>query len=239
MSYANYSDNRRPHIASATFAGPLDSQSYFRARLFLQALSRLAKRVFDIGSASILLLLSLPLLIVTAAIVAIDGGPVLYLHRRVGAGGRPFRCIKFRTMILDAELCLDEYLSHHPRAQAEWVSERKLTFDPRVTAIGQYLRRSSLDELPQLINVIRGEMSLVGPRPVTLSELENYGSSAELYKCVRPGMTGLWQVSGRNDVSYRTRVALDERYVHDWSLGLDIWILFQTPRVLFTKLGAR
>jgi exopolysaccharide production protein ExoY len=210
-----------------------------RASLSRQAIPRLAKRGFDAVSASLLLCLSLPLLIIIAAIVPIDGGPVLYLHRRVGAGGRSFRCIKFRTMIPDAELCLDEYFSYHPQAEAEWVSERKLTFDPRVTAIGRLLRQSSLDELPQLINVIKGEMSLVGPRPVTLPELANYGSSAELYKSVRPGMTGLWQVSGRNDVSYATRVTLDEHYVRDWSLGLDIWILFQTPRVLFAKLGAR
>jgi exopolysaccharide production protein ExoY len=237
MVQAQNSDHPR-HVANTSSTRPPGSECS-RAWLCRQAITHRAKRGFDIVLASLLLWLSLPLLIMVAAIVAIDGGPVFFLHRRVGTGGRSFRCIKFRTMIPDAELCLDEYLSYHPCAQSEWASERKLIFDPRVTPIGRVLRQSSLDELPQLINVIRGEMSLVGPRPVTLPELDNYGSGAELYKSVRQGMTGLWQVSGRNDVSYMTRVTLDERYVRDWSLGLDIWILFQTPRVLFTKLGAR
>jgi exopolysaccharide production protein ExoY len=226
------------HVANTSSTRPPGSECS-RAWLCRQAITHRAKRVFDIVLASLLLWLSLPLLIMIAAIVTIDGGPVFFLHRRVGRGGRSFRCIKFRTMIPDAEPCLDEYLSYHPHVQSEWVSEQKLTFDPRVTPIGRLLRQSSADELPQLINVIRGEMSLVGPRPVTLSELEKYGSSAEVYKSVRPGMSGLWQVSGRNDVNYMTRVTLDERYVRDWSLGLDIWILFQTPRVLFSKLGTR
>jgi exopolysaccharide production protein ExoY len=140
----------------------------------------------------------------------------------------------------DADHCLDEYLGHHPSACDQWLLDRKLAFDPRVTAVGRLLRQSSLDELPQLINVIRGEMSLVGPRPVTRAELDlYYCSSAELYKCVRPGITGLWQVSGRNDVSYATRIALDARYVREWNFILDILILCRTPRVVLSKRGAR
>ena len=198
------------------------------------------KRGFDIIAASVLLLLSLPLMIVTAVVVALDGGPVLYLSDRVGMNGVLIKCIKFRTMIPDADRCLDEYLDHHSSARVEWLQDRKLTFDPRVTFAGRILRQSSLDELPQLINVIRGEMSLVGPRPVTRAELDDhYCSSAELYTRVRPGMTGLWQVSGRNDVSYPNRIALDDRYVRDWNLILDFVILCQTPRVVLTKRGAR
>ena len=202
-------------------------------------LALVIKRVFDQVSAVILIWLSLPLLVLIAALVAMDGGPVFYMGKRVGLGGISFKCIKFRTMIPDAELCLEEYLSHHPTARAEWENERKLTFDPRITSVGNFLRRASLDELPQLFNVVKGEMSLVGPRPVTTSELAYYGKSAALYESVRPGMTGLWQVSGRSEVSYATRVALDTRYVFDWSLGLDLWILFRTPAVVLSKRGAK
>jgi exopolysaccharide production protein ExoY len=200
----------------------------------------LAKRAFDIIVASLLLLLGLPLLMVTAMLIALDGGPVLYFSERVGLNGILFQCIKFRTMILGADRCLDEYLDYHPHIRNEWLQERKLAFDPRVTAVGQFLRKSSLDELPQLINVIKGEMSLVGPRPVTQAELDaHYLSRTELYLSVRPGMTGLWQISGRNDVSYATRVALDERYVRDWNFILDLFILCKTPLVVLSRRGAR
>jgi exopolysaccharide production protein ExoY len=209
--------------------------SYPRKRV-----ANLAKRGFDIIAASVLLLLSLPLMILTAAAIALNGGSLFYYSDRVGANGISFKCIKFQTMIPDADHCLDEYLVHHPRARDQWLQDRKLAFDPRVTSVGRLLRQSSLDELPQLINVIRGEMSLVGPRPVTRSELDlYYCSGAELYKSMRPGITGLWQVSGRNDVSYATRVALDERYVREWNFILDILILCRTPRVVLSKRGAR
>ncbi|MGO4705702.1 sugar transferase [Microvirga sp. 2MCAF38] len=197
------------------------------------------KRAFDITGSLLLLFLALPLLAVIALLVAIDGGPVFFAHKRIGRGGEVFGCLKFRTMILDAENCLNEYLSFHPHAAIEWQRDQKLTFDPRVTAIGQFLRSSSLDELPQLINVLLGQMSLVGPRPVTTGELAHYGNVLDLYKSVRPGITGLWQVSGRNDVGYAMRVSLDERYVRDWSLGLDFKILFRTPLVVLSRRGAR
>ncbi|MBF9234414.1 sugar transferase [Microvirga sp. BT350] len=205
----------------------------------LRRLSRLSKRGIDIGIACLALFLGFPLLIVVAAFVAMDGGPILYRHKRIGAGGISFGCIKFRTMILDAEQCLEEYLSYHPEARIEWARERKLAFDPRVTAVGRFLRQSSLDELPQLINVIKGDMSLVGPRPVTQSELVNYGSAVPLYKSVRPGITGIWQISGRNEVGYETRVRLDEQYVKGWSLGLDLWILLRTPAAVLSRRGAK
>jgi len=207
---------------------------------FVTRIAYIAKRGFDIVGASVLLLLLFPLMALTAAAVTFDGGPILYLGNRVGAKGLPFKCIKFRTMIPDADHCLEEYLGHHPHARDEWLQDRKMIFDPRTTFVGKALRQSSLDELPQLLNVIKGEMSLVGPRPVTRTELDDYyRSSAELYMSVRPGMTGLWQVSGRNDVSYATRVALDESYVRDWNFALDILILCQTLGVVLSMRGAR
>lgn len=209
------------------------------ALLRLRQISLRAKRPLDIGIAALLIFLTFPLLLSIAVLVALDGGPVLFRHRRVGLHGAKFGCLKFRTMILDAEQCLDEYLSYHPEAQAEWSRERKLAFDPRVTRIGHFLRLSSLDELPQLLNVLKGEMSIVGPRPITQDELDHYGPIANAYKSVRPGITGLWQISGRSDVSYATRVILDERYVRNWSLALDLRILLCTPAVVLSRRGAR
>src|SRR5271166_4709817 len=201
----------------------LNSEIVISMRSSERRIASFAKRALDVSAASLLLLVSLPLLLLTAIAVALDGGPVLYLSERVGANGIPFKCLKFRTMMLGADCCLDEYLGHHPSAREEWLQDRKLAFDPRVTYVGRLLRQSSIDELPQFINVIKGDMSLVGPRPVTQVELDAYyGSQAELYKSVRPGITGLWQVSGRNDVAYASRVALDARYVRSWNIILDI-----------------
>nr|WP_281413529.1 sugar transferase [Microvirga antarctica] len=199
----------------------------------------MGKRGFDMVAAFVLLLMSVPLFLAVAALVAIDGGPVFYLHKRIGRNGVTFGCLKFRTMILGAEDCLDEYLFHHPAAQMEWAKEQKLAFDPRVTAIGRFLRLSSIDELPQLLNVLKGDMSLVGPRPVTQGELVHYGLATPLYKSVRPGITGLWQVSGRNDLEYNKRVRLDETYVRNWSLMADFSILLRTPAVVISRKGAR
>jgi len=205
----------------------------------MRPLQMAAKRVVDVVGTLVLLALCAPLFLVIAAMVGMDGGPVVYRHRRVGLNGQMFDCLKFRTMILGAEECLAEFLSYHPEARREWAADQKLSFDPRVTGIGKILRRASLDELPQLVNVLRGEMSLVGPRPVTPSELSHYGSAATAYASVRPGITGLWQVSGRNDVGYAKRVALDESYVREWNLALDLRILLRTPGVVFTRKGAR
>lgn len=227
------------------YAGGLKPQPELSTKLIKPATVTLrqgssrTKRVLDILLASFLLFLTFPLLLGIALVVAMDGGPVLFKHRRIGRHGASFGCLKFRTMILDAEDCLAEYLSYHPEAQIEWDRDRKLTFDPRVTKIGRFLRLSSLDELPQLLNVLRGEMSIVGPRPVTQEELAQYGVAASLYKSVRPGITGLWQISGRNDITYATRVSLDERYIRNWSLALDLSILLRTPAVVLTRRGAR
>ena len=201
--------------------------------------SKIIKRLIDvIGSLALLVLFS-PLFLVVALMVSLDGGPVFYRHKRIGRDGKPFGCLKFRTMILGAEACLNEYLSYHPEQRREWEQDQKLAFDPRVTAISNVLRRLSLDELPQLVNVLVGEMSLVGPRPVTEGELKHYGAAASAYLAVRPGLTGPWQASGRNDVSYATRVAMDEAYVRNFSLWNDIVILLRTPGVVLSKKGAR
>jgi exopolysaccharide production protein ExoY len=197
------------------------------------------KRSIDVIVAATALFLLLPLFFFVALLVSVDGGPVFYRHRRVGRGGTFFGCWKFRTMTVDAEQALEEYLSYHPTAAFEWSTERKLSFDPRITPIGSFLRKSSLDELPQLLNVLQGDMSLVGPRPVTVQEMSHYGSSARFYRSVLPGITGLWQVSGRNDVGYAQRVAMDEHYVSNWSIGLDIAILLRTPAAVFSRRGAR
>ncbi len=196
-----------------------------------------SKRVFDIVAASAALLLFSPLFLLIAALVKCsDGGRVFYGHRRIGHNGRSFYCLKFRTMREDADRILQEYLRNNPAAYEEWRTSRKLQNDPRVTVVGSVLRKLSLDELPQLINIIRGEMSVVGPRPVVEEELELYEVAAQFYLQSRPGLTGLWQVSGRNDVSYASRVALDSHYVQNWSLINDLIIVGRTvPAVCLSR----
>jgi len=200
--------------------------------------SRVLKLVFDQVAASVLLVLLAPLLLTLAMLVRADGGPALYRHRRIGAGGRVFDCIKFRSMVLDADRVLRRVLATDPAAAAEWAATQKLRDDPRVTRIGRFLRRSSLDELPQLLNVIRGEMSLVGPRPIVQAEVARYGADIEHYYAAKPGVTGLWQVSGRSDMSYGRRVKLDAWYVRNWTLWHDIAILLKTIPAVFLQRGA-
>jgi lipopolysaccharide/colanic/teichoic acid biosynthesis glycosyltransferase len=198
-----------------------------------------AKRALDVLGAGALLLLTLPAFLVIAALVRMDGGRVFYAHERVGRLGRLFGCLKFRSMVEDADRRLADLLDSDPAARAEWESTRKLKNDPRVTAIGRFLRATSLDELPQLINVLRGEMSLVGPRPVQAAELAAfYGAAAQHYMMVRPGITGPWQISGRNDTSYAQRVALDVGYVAHGSLITDVKILLRTPVAVLARRGA-
>jgi UDP-galactose-lipid carrier transferase len=200
--------------------------------------NRLLKSLFDQVVAATLVVLFSPLLIALAILVRSDGGPALYRHRRVGSGGRMFACIKFRTMVTDADRRLWDVLGADPAAAAEWAADQKLTNDPRVTRIGEFLRRSSLDELPQLLNVLRGEMSLIGPRPIVQAEVERYGSDINYYYEAKPGITGLWQVSGRNDTGYARRVRLDVWYVRNWTLWHDIAILFKTVPAVFLRRGA-
>ncbi len=190
---------------------------------------QLLKRAFDLTAASLLLLLVAPLmLLVVAKLKLVDKGPAFFAHTRIGRHGQLFKCYKFRTMVPNAKEVLEELLANDPEARAEWERDFKLRNDPRVTPLGHFLRKTSLDELPQLLNVIRGEMSLVGPRPVVPSELERYGEARVYYLQVRPGLTGLWQISGRNDVDYQRRVTLDAWYVRNWTLWYDILILFKT-----------
>ncbi|MDN5928506.1 MAG: sugar transferase [Hyphomicrobiales bacterium] len=188
-----------------------------------------AKRLMDILVATLALVLAAPVMLVIAAFVlAANGGPVIFAHKRIGFGGKPFDCRKFRTMRRDASDALQQYLADNPDAAREWRETKKLKHDPRVTLIGKLLRVSSLDELPQLFNVLRGDMSCVGPRPVVADELPLYGASCTDYLSARPGITGLWQVSGRSSIGYAERVALDSHYVRNWSLHRDLTILVRT-----------
>lgn len=196
-------------------------------------------RLNQLAALLLLILLSPLMAVVTFLIWRRDGAPVLFAHYRVGHGGRLFRCMKFRTMLRNSEQVLSDLLRDDSQARAEWARDQKLTNDPRITPVGHFLRKSSLDELPQLLNVLRGEMSLVGPRPVTVAELTRYGKVRWHYLSVRPGITGLWQVSGRNNTTYEERVALDRHYVEARSLWLDIGILVKTVRVVVAREGAR
>lgn len=197
------------------------------------------KRVFDLFFTPLLGLLALvPGLLIAIAIKLDSRGPVLFGHTRLGKGGRPFRLWKFRSMVENADACLEDHLRRNQACAAEWAQTHKLRNDPRVTRIGRLLRKTSLDELPQLWNVLCGEMSMVGPRPVVAEEMYRYGGTSSLYAQVRPGLTGLWQVSGRNDTQYSRRVELDAEYIRDWSLRLDLAILLRTVRVVLRGHGA-
>ncbi|MCM2473499.1 sugar transferase [Rhizobium sp. CG5] len=197
----------------------------------------ISKRGFDILAASLALVFFSPLFLLLMALVKFsDGGKVFYGHRRIGHNGQSFHCLKFRTMRQDGDRLLQEYFLQNPAAYEEWRQTRKLQDDPRITLVGGVLRKLSLDELPQLINIIRGEMSVVGPRPVVEDELEMYEAAAVFYLQTRPGLTGLWQVSGRNDVSYASRVAMDTQYVKNWSLLSDFVIVARTvPAVCLSR----
>lgn len=200
----------------------------------------LAKRLFDRVGAALLLVFFAPFMVTIAALLLItEGGPVLFAQERVGLRGRRFNCLKFRTMVPDAEARLQQLLDADPVARREWEATRKLTEDPRVSCLGNLLRRSSLDELPQLINVLRGEMSLVGPRPVVEEESCFYGRYFDDYMAVRPGLTGVWQVNGRSDTTYDQRVAMDVEYVRNRSFLGDLVILWRTAGVVLARRGAR
>ena len=201
--------------------------------------SRLLKAAFDQIVAAVLLVLLAPLLLALSLMLRLEGGAAFFKHRRIGAGGRGFDCIKFRTMVPDADRALHRLLAQNPDAAAEWTATQKLRDDPRVTMLGRFLRRSSLDELPQLFNVLRGEMSLVGPRPIVQAEVARYADDIDYYYETKPGLTGLWQVSGRSDTSYARRVRLDVWYVRNWTLWHDIAILLKTIPAVFLQRGAQ
>lgn len=200
--------------------------------------ARLIKRSFDIIVASLIAILFSPLLVLLALWVKQDGGNAIYGHTRIGRDGKAFSCLKFRSMVPNSQEVLTELLATNEQAREEWEKDFKLRNDPRITRIGHILRKSSLDELPQLWNVLVGEMSLVGPRPVPLEELERYGTNKDYYLMAKPGMTGLWQVSGRNNVDYGTRVYFDAWYVKNWSLWNDIVIMFKTIEIVLGRHGA-
>lgn len=201
---------------------------------------RFIKRSMDVaGAALVLVLFSWLFVAVWLAVRVTTGAPVIYKHRRIGLHGRSFECLKFRSMLKDSDRLLAEFLDSSPAAREEWARSFKLANDPRITAFGHFIRRTSLDELPQFWNVLVGDMSLVGPRPVTSKELETYYRTAEaLYVSMRPGLTGLWQIGPRHEASYAARVALDVEYVRSWSICRDLSILWKTVAVVLSGRGA-
>ncbi|AEJ19614.1 undecaprenyl-phosphate galactose phosphotransferase WbaP [Gracilinema caldarium] len=201
--------------------------------------NRLRKRVLDLLLVLVGGILLLPLFLFIALLIKVSSpGPVLYGHTRIGRNGKPFKAYKFRSMVKDADKKLKDLLERDPEARKEWETSFKLKNDPRITPIGKFLRKTSLDEFPQLINVLKNEMSLIGPRPIVEAEIEKYGKHFKRVFAVKPGLTGLWQVSGRSDTDYDERVAFDTYYIQSWSIWLDLWILYKTVGVVFRGKGA-
>lgn len=220
-------------VPNVTYAAP---QQTIRAYGVRGAL----KRVTDIVLASLAIVFLSPVMLPLALFIRLsDGGKALFVQQRIGRNGKEFRCYKFRSMVIDAQECLDRVLAANPDAREEWLATQKLTDDPRITKFGSFLRRSSLDELPQLINILRGEMSIVGPRPIIRAEIDKYGPYFGYYCHVRPGLTGLWQVSGRSETSYEKRVALDVAYVTTWKYLGDFKIMLQTIPAVVRSVGAK
>jgi Undecaprenyl-phosphate galactose phosphotransferase WbaP len=197
------------------------------------------KRSMDILFAVLIGIFSLPIMVVSAILIKLDSpGPVFYKHERLGKNGRVIKVYKFRTMVTDADRLLAGFLESHAQARLEWEQDQKLREDPRITRVGRYLRNFSIDELPQLYNVIKGEMSLIGPRPMMLNQMKLYGDRIEVYCGVQPGLTGFWQVSGRNHTTFEERVHYDVYYVRNWSVWLDLYILLRTVWVVLSRDGA-
>lgn len=221
-TFPSYTDN--------TYYKAVKSQYLFEYR-------RNFKRLFDLVLILLSLPVVLPLILFLALLVRRDGGAAFFGHTRIGRNGVSFQCWKLRSMIADSGLVLQNHLKSNPKARMEWALSQKLSHDPRVTPFGDFLRRSSLDELPQLWNVLKGEMSLVGPRPVTAEEIQRYANQRGAYMACRPGLTGLWQVGGRNDVSYDARVSMDVEYNRAMCLWLDIRIISRTFGVILARSG--
>ncbi len=196
------------------------------------------KRTVDIAGALVGFVVFLPAFILLMILIPLDGGPALYAQTRIGKNGKAFKCWKFRSMVPSADNVLQKILATNESLQEEWRETRKLAQDPRITKLGDFIRKTSLDEIPQFYNILRGEMSLIGPRPVTRAEMHHYGVHAKTYQNVKPGLTGLWQVKGRNKLSYQKRVNLDVYYIRNWSLWLDIAIVLKTIYVVCTRRGA-
>lgn len=197
------------------------------------------KRVLDIIICGAAMPLILPLCFLLALLIRLDSnGPAIYRHERIGRNGKPFAIYKFRTMVKNADAALAECLARDPELAREWAENHKLKIDPRLTRTGHFLRKTSLDELPQILNILKGEMTLVGPRPIVSAEKAKYGRYFDEYCESRPGLTGLWQTSGRNNTTYSQRVAFDHYYLNHWSIWLDFWILAKTIPVALSGRGA-
>jgi Undecaprenyl-phosphate galactose phosphotransferase WbaP len=208
-------------------------------RSLLLPSAQIIKRMVDVVLAVLVGILVLPACLMLYLLLKLESrGPALYTQSRIGRNGKTFRIWKFRSMVQDAQSVLKEYLERHPELKSEWDRDHKLKSDPRITRLGRFLRKTSLDELPQLWNVLKGDMSLVGPRPIVEAEVLKYGAGYLLYTQVTPGITGLWQVSGRNDTTYSERVALDSYYVRNWSPWLDVYVLGKTVKVVLAGEGA-
>ena len=197
------------------------------------------KRGLDVSMALALFIIFFPLFVsISLLLLVVQGRPILFRHARIGRNGEAFECLKFRTMVFHAQRVLEDHLAANPMVRREWEANQKLKNDPRITQVGNVIRRLSIDELPQLFNVLKGEMSLVGPRPIVRSETRFYGTHIHVYQTVRPGITGPWQVGGRSDTSYARRVDLDVDYITHWSLARDFVILVKTIPVVFTSNGS-
>lgn len=236
------SARRDSHLAAALHVVEGDAISLPGAvpvyRTTPQGAAAVAKRLFDIIGAILIGAFFSPFILAVVTLIRLSGQPVLFKHRRIGLHGKVFNCLKFRTMSPDAEHALRDLLRDHPELRDEWTENHKLRDDPRVTPLGRFLRRTSFDELPQLWNVLRGEMSLVGPRPVVRAELLRYGRQVATYLAIKPGLTGLWQVKGRSDTTYRRRVAMDKYYVLNRNLLMDAYIVGLTAAVVLKRAGA-
>ena len=235
-----------PDLIGTPMAG-IETQTLFSEEILMLTMknnlarrwNRVIKRIFDLVCTILGSILLSPLLLGLTLLVAVTNrGHVIFAHQRVGRNGRLFPCYKFQTMIPNAQEALKKYLAENPEARKEWEANFKLEHDPRVTKLGAFLRKTSLDELPQLWNVIKGDMSLVGPRPIVTKEIERYGDYFREYSMVLPGITGMWQASGRSDVTYEERVAMDTWYVRNWSIWVDLMYLFKTITVVFSRKGA-
>jgi len=224
---------------SSEISKPIDAESTRRPMIGAAATKKALKRAIDITGACVGLILFGPLMIIISVLLTFEKGPTIFAHERIGQNAKKFRCFKFRTMAPDADAKLKVLLEIDSVARSEWERDRKLRQDPRITKLGSILRETSLDELPQFINVLTGEMSLVGPRPITADEVTKYGDKFSFYTACKPGITGAWQVSGRNDVTYEQRVNLDADYSSSHSLMLDFTILLKTFGVVLSKKGAR
>jgi undecaprenyl-phosphate galactose phosphotransferase len=215
--------------SQATDSGTLDRALYWQYAI---------KAAADVVIAVILLAVLSPVMLLIGVCCRLDGGPAFFVQKRLGKGGETFDCLKFRSMVMDGETVLREAFARDTELQKEWVHTQKLRNDPRVTRVGRFLRKTSLDELPQLLNVVFLDMSMVGPRPIVQSEVPRYGARIGLYYSVRPGITGLWQISGRSNTSYNRRVELDVEYITGWSIWRDIAIILKTLPALLVREGA-